>query len=94
MHDCPEMDHVALNPPPPPAQVSGPTGGEIFGIILLVLFVVTLVGFAGGFVYNYKVNQLRGVAAIPCVANCRKPEDVATAYQPAPASSGPNYGSV
>jgi hypothetical protein len=94
MHDCPDMDHVKINPlPPKDSGVVGPTGGEVFGIILLVLFLVVLAIFIGGFVYNYKVNELRGVAAIPLVNLCRKSDPAEVPYQPAPAAS-PNYGSV
>jgi len=51
---------------------TGPTGGEVFGIIVLVLFLVGLVAFIGGYVYNYLVLGERGLDAIPFVTRCRR----------------------
>jgi len=48
---------------PPPS--SSLTGGQIFGIVLLVFFILTLVACILGFVYNQKVNNRRGKEAIP-----------------------------
>jgi len=41
------------------------TGSQIFGIILLVFFILLSVGCVGGYAYNYKVYDRRGKEAIP-----------------------------
>jgi hypothetical protein len=76
----------------PTAPPFGPnvSGGQVFGIIILVLFLIVLLVFVGGYVYNYKVKNLRGLDAVPFISVCRGrggPE-----YTPAPTSS--SYGSV
>jgi hypothetical protein len=45
---------------------------------------------AGGFAYNYKVNDMRGVDAVPFISVFRGSRD--RPYQPAPSQSG--YGTV
>jgi len=63
--DCPSP----FAPPVPfptegPSNPGGLNGGEIFGIVLLVLFFVTLVGCGAGYVYNAKVRGLQGLDAV------------------------------
>jgi len=69
-HDCPEMDQIPLKPTEPVHP--GPSGGEVFGIIVLILFLVILAAFIGGFFYNYVVRGKRGVDAIPFAERCRQ----------------------
>jgi len=54
-------------PPPPNPDREELTGGAIFGIVILVLFVVLLVSCFAGFIYNNKVRGLEGSYAIPGV---------------------------
>jgi len=61
--DCPVL--VRPTPTPPINPKSTLTGGQIFGIVLLVFVVVMSVGCATGYVYNYKVYDRRGKLAIP-----------------------------
>jgi hypothetical protein len=86
--DCPT---VFITPNAQSPQASEPlSGGAVFGIIVLVLFLVTLVICAGGFAYNYKVNDLRGVDAVPFISVFRgSARD--RPYQPASQSG---YGAV
>jgi len=86
---CPQMTSSRPNSPSSPP---GPSGGAIFGIIVLVLFLVILVLCIGGFAYNYKVNDLRGVDAIPFVSVIKSARN--REYQPQPTTSTGAYGSV
>eukprot|EP01122_Echinamoeba_exundans_P016789 TRINITY_DN8623_c0_g1_i1.p1 TRINITY_DN8623_c0_g1~~TRINITY_DN8623_c0_g1_i1.p1 ORF type:complete len:327 (-),score=41.97 TRINITY_DN8623_c0_g1_i1:225-1091(-) len=92
MHKCPDRSLIPLSPSAPSGQV-GPTGGEVFGIIVLVLFLVAAATFIGGFAYNYTVKGLRGVEALPFYSFCSGGASEAEAYQPAP-SVNASYGST
>jgi hypothetical protein len=86
--DCPG---VVISPNAQSPAASEPlSGGAVFGIIVLVLFLVTLVICAGGFAYNYKVNDLRGVDAVPFISVFRSSARDRP-YQPASQSG---YGTV
>lgn len=88
MHDCPDQSLIPLSPLPP--NGSAPTGGEIFGIIVLVLFLICIVSFGGGCVYNYYVGGKRGIEILP-FGGVFRTSPVKEGYQPAPNAS---YGSI
>jgi len=109
-HGCPEMD-VVPNPPTfvpsptpvanpnnlPPTTPPGPGGGAVFGIIVLVLFLVALVAFIGGYLYNFGVLGRRGVDAIPLIDRCRRGGQRDAAVNQADYTnvpSQPGYGST
>jgi hypothetical protein len=93
MHKCPDRSLIPLSPSAPSGQI-GPTGGEVFGIIVLVLFLVAAATFVGGFAYNHTVKGLRGVEALPFYSFCAGgAASEAEEYQPAP-SVNASYGST
>lgn len=91
MHNCPDRSLIALSPSSP-APPTLPTGAEVFGIIVLVLLLLAIATFAGGFIYNTMVRGARGLEAVPFFSFCAASTE-ANAYQPAP-SSNSSYGAT
>lgn len=94
MHQCPDRSLIPLSPAAAtPPTITGPTGGEVFGIIVLVLFLVALATFLGALAYNCGVSGARGVEALPFYAFCTKVSNTDEGYQPAP-SAPASYGAT
>jgi len=65
--ECPSAVPIVYPPPTPPEPP-----GSVAGIVILVLFLLGVVGCFGGCVYNYKINNRRGINAIPGVIFIRQ----------------------
>jgi hypothetical protein len=63
-HVCVPGKLTPINPPAPESP------GGVAGTVFLVLFLILVVAFLGGALYNYFVLGSRGMAALPLYATC------------------------
>jgi len=71
--DCPKAYTPSIpNPPPDTDPEKKLNGGEVFGIVVLVLLMVSVFGCVAGYLYNNKVKGLYGADAVPGIRIARE----------------------
>jgi len=64
------LSNVCPSPTRPPTPDPDPPAGAVFGLVLLGVFLIFVIFFVGGYIYNKTVLGLEGSQAIPLSTLC------------------------